>query len=241
MGVTSTEDKKLGVTDNSADQERLMLDTIPVIKRIAGNKLSAPYYDSIEDITQKVLLKLWRWKSARNDKNLTGEEWKKLANTATQNEVNTFYSHNSKKEIRLSDTEAIEEFFFHARDAKIEGNSKFEVYSILSCIWNILQSFTLRQKYALLLQNQEFIVDLITTGCCKISDIADTLNLEKDILVRLIKQLPLPDEEICQVFEQAFREKITPKQMWESRCKAKVKLLKELKKLGNDENATFNK
>jgi DNA-directed RNA polymerase specialized sigma24 family protein len=219
-------------TDNSAEQEKLILETIPIIRKIAGSKLSSLHHDSIEDITQKVLLKLWKWKSSRSDKNLTADEWKKLANTATQNEVNTFYSHNSKKETRLSDTETTEELFFKVPTAKIEGNTELEVYSMLVCIWRVIQSFTLRQKYSILLQNQEFIVDLITTRCCKISEIADALTLEKDILAQIIRQLPLPDEDICKVFEQATGEKITPKQMWESRSKAKVKLLAELKKLG---------
>jgi DNA-directed RNA polymerase specialized sigma24 family protein len=231
MGETSSEENKENNADNSADQERLLLETIPIIKRIAGSKLSTFYHDSIEDITQKVLLKLWKWKNNGNDKTLTGEEWKKLANTATQNEVSTFYSHNSKKETRLSDTEISEELFFKVPTSKIEGNTELEVYSILVCIWKVIQSFTLRQKYSILLQNQEFIVDLITTRCCKISDIASSLMLEKDVLAQLIRQLPLPDEEICKVFETATGEKITPKQMWESRSKAKVKLLAELKKL----------
>jgi DNA-directed RNA polymerase specialized sigma24 family protein len=232
MGETSSEEKiQASNNDNSAEQEKLLLETIPVIRRIAGSKLSSFYHDAIEDITQKVLLKLWKWKSGRTDKNLTGEEWKKLANTATQNEVNTFYSHNSKKETRLSDTETTEDLFFKLPSSKIEGNTELEVRSILVCVWKILQSFTLRQKYSILLQNQEFIVDLITVNCCKISDIADALNLEKGMLAQIIRQLPLPDEEICKVFETATGEKITPKQMWESRSKAKVKLLAELKKL----------
>jgi DNA-directed RNA polymerase specialized sigma24 family protein len=233
MGETSSEEKiQASNNDNSAEQERLMLETIPIIRRIAGSKLSSFYRDSIEDITQKVLLKLWKWKSRRTDKNLTGEEWKKLANTTTQNEVNTFYSHNSKKETRLSDTETTEELFFKVPTAKIEGNTELEVRSILVCVWKVVQGFTLRQKYSILLQNQEFIVDLITTNCCKITDIADALSLEKDVLAQIIRQLPLPDEEICKIFAQATREKITPKQMWESRSKAKVRLLAELKKLG---------
>jgi DNA-directed RNA polymerase specialized sigma24 family protein len=233
MGETLSEEKKQnGNTENSAEQEKLLLETIPVIKRIAGSKLASFYHDSIEDITQKVLLKLWKWKSSRTDQNLSGEEWKKLANTATQNEVNTFYSHNSRKETRLSDTEATEDFFFTLPNSKIEGNTELEVRSILVQIWAIMQSFSLRQKYSILFQNQEFIVDLISTGCCKISEIADFLNLEKDVLANIIRQLPIPDEEICKFFEQATGEKIMPKQIWEARNKAKVKLLAELKKLG---------
>jgi DNA-directed RNA polymerase specialized sigma24 family protein len=229
--TVSEKNKQNSNSDISGEQEQLLLETIPIIRRIAGSKLSALYHDSIEDITQKVLLKLWKWKSRRNDKNLTVEEWKKLANTATQNEVNTFYSHNSKKETRLSDTEIPEELFFKVPNANIEGNTELEVYSILVCVWKVVQSFSLRQKYSILLQNQEFIVDLITTKCCKISEIADVLMLEKDVLAQIIRELPLPDEEICNIFEQATGEKITPKQMWESRSKGKVKLLAELKKL----------
>ncbi len=232
MGETSSEEKiQASNNDVSGEQEKLLLETIPIIRRIAGSKLSSLYHDSVEDITQKVLLKLWKWKSGRSDKILTGEEWKKLANTATQNEVNTFYSHGSKKETRLSDTETTEDLFFKLPNSKIEGNTELEVRSLLVCVWKVVQSFTLRQKYSILLQNQEFIVDLITTNCCKISDIADALNLEKDMLAQIIRQLPLPDDEICKIFETATGEKITPKQMWESRSKAKVKLLAELKKL----------
>lgn len=76
-----------GNSDISAEQEKLLLDTMPVIKRIASSKLSFSYRDFIEDITQKVFLKLWNWKSRRENVVLNEEEWKKLANTATQNEI----------------------------------------------------------------------------------------------------------------------------------------------------------
>ena len=237
MTDPTSEKSNNGKTNFNAPEEqvKLLLGTVPLIKRIAAGKLNLFSRDFVEDITQKVFLKLWNWKSRKKETALNEEEWKKLANTATQNEIKSFYAHKSKREIQFSEVADDDVFFSESKISEIAGNTSHETRTLLILIWKTLQTFSLRQKYSILLQNQEFIVDLVTSGVCQISEIAESLKLENDVLAQIIRELPLPDETVCQIFYQAVGEKLVPKNIWEARNKAKVKLFAELKKLGKYE------
>jgi hypothetical protein len=51
----------------SPNQEKYFLNTFPLIQRVASRRLSVYCQATVEDITQKVMFKLWNWKlSAAN-------------------------------------------------------------------------------------------------------------------------------------------------------------------------------
>jgi DNA-directed RNA polymerase specialized sigma24 family protein len=210
----------------AVEQEQLLLKTIPSIKKIAARKLSTFYPAATDDIVQKVFLKLWNWVSKSNRQPLTEEAWQKLANRATQNEIKTFYSHKSNKEITLfEDGESIEA----NRVNSIEGNSEREINSVAMIAWNEISRLSLRQKYALLLQKQELILYLVGSKCCQIEEIARELQLSRNKFLEIFQFIPLTDEKISVIFFEITNEKLTVKQVWEARSKARTKLGKVLK------------
>ncbi len=212
--------QELNSPEIPAEQEQYLLETVPLIKRIVGRKLHRSFISASDDISQKVFLKLWKWIS-KSKKELTGEEWQKLANTATQNEIKTFYSHKSNKEIAcIDDQEVISKNSF----GLIEGDTEKEVNSLAMRAWEEIKKLSLRQKYALLLQKQELILYLVASKCCQIQEIAEHLQLSKERFLEVYQLLPLPDEKISEIYFEAAKEKLTTKQIWEARSKARTKL-----------------
>lgn len=217
-------------------QENYFLQTSNLIRCIVNSKLnyyyhqSFVYHDAAEDITQKVLLKLWKWKIKRIDRHLTELEWFKLANTSAQNEVKRFQAQNFTRNRQLSINHVADEFELHnthlLSPAQIEGNTNFETLTLVLKFWQAIKKLSKRQKYAILLTNTELISQLIVTNCCKLQDISNCIDLTKEELAQVIKELPLSDDRICQVYERVYTQKIVPKQIWEARFKARKKLSK---------------
>jgi DNA-directed RNA polymerase specialized sigma24 family protein len=207
------------------DQEQYLLETVPLIRRIVGRKLLNIYSASRDDVSQRVFLKLWKWVS-KSKRELTNEEWQKLANTATQNEIKTFFSHKSNKEsLSIEDQDT----YHKAGVVTIEGDSEREVNSLAISVWRDIKDLSLRQKYALLLQKQELIFYLVASKCCQIDEVAHHLQMSKEKFLEIYQLLPLSDERISEIYFEVSQEKLTTKQVWEARSKARTKLSKVLK------------
>jgi DNA-directed RNA polymerase specialized sigma24 family protein len=217
--------QELNSPDIPREQEQYLLETVPLIRRIINRKLNRSFVSAADDISQKVFLKLWKWIS-RSKKELTGEEWQKLANTATQNEIKTFYSHKSNKEVlSIDDEDSIREDGL----AFLEGDTELEVNSLAVSSWKEIKNLSLRQKYALLLQKQELIFYLVASKCCQIDEVAEHLQVSNERFLQIFQLLPLSDEKISEIFFEVTNEKLTTKQIWEARSKARTKLYKVLR------------
>jgi DNA-directed RNA polymerase specialized sigma24 family protein len=216
---------------NRADEEHI-LKTVPLVRRIVGYRLGSSFPNYVEDIVQKVILNLWRWKDKREGLPLSEEEWQKIANRAAQNEVKMLYRQNLGREVFITDlSEPDKEFEIPALNKTADGNTEAESHSLLNYVWITIQELSTRQRYALLFQKQELIVYLLTGKCCKLNELAEFLNLSKETLLGIIRALPYSDEQICDFFRQNLNEEVTPKQIWEARGKARVKIAAALKKL----------
>jgi DNA-directed RNA polymerase specialized sigma24 family protein len=217
--------QELNSPEIPTEQEKYLLETVPLIRKIIGRKLNFFHSSSADDIGQKVFLKLWKWIS-KSKKELTNEEWQKLANTATQNEIKTFYSRKANKEILSIDNgEAV----YGDKSAFVEGDTELELNSLASLAWDEIKKLSLRQKYALFLQKQELILYLVASKCCKISVIAEHLQMSEEKFLQVFQLLPLSDEKISEIFFEITNEKLTTKQIWEARSKARTKLSNVLK------------
>jgi hypothetical protein len=226
---SENEENLPATTDETFFQNESYLQTIPLIKKIVSYKLSFKHRESIEDVTQQILLKLWSWKT-RKERSLSSTEWQKLANIASQNEVNTFYSKKLHKESPLSETDNEEIYLADKKQSfSIVGNTPAETSSLLNLIWKTIPQLSLRQRYAVLL-GQDFILYLIAHRCCRITDLAQSLQLSRAEMENIIKSLPLSNAEICEIMKRIFKEEITEQKMWEARTKGKLKLLAALKK-----------
>ena len=207
-------------------QREYFLETIPLIRSIAAHKIGRKYTSAVEDLVQKTALKLWSWQSKKEDLSLTREEWRRLANTAAQNEVKTFYKQKFHKEVPIPDHEGGQVFADKSGESRIEGNTGAESNSLMTFLWKAMQELSLRQRFALLLWDKAFIVNLIVGGCCTIGELATFFKLEEKSLRKLIKILPLSDSDLSELLKREFELEVTERQIWNARGKAKKKLYK---------------
>lgn len=216
----------------SPSQEKHILDTFYYIHKIISRKLGRRYQSAVEDLKQRVFLKLWRWKKGKSDRNLSAEEWQKLAHVAAVNEVIDFFRKKDNRLIPFSQMNAEierEVFSVESSDALI-GNSSAEVNSMLVLVWVAAQSLTLRQKYAYFFRFHDFAVEFITSGCCSIEELAEFFEITQKELLKIIESLPFSDEQLALLLgEKLGGENVAPKQIWEARSKAKARLAKNLR------------
>ncbi|HRH45480.1 MAG TPA: hypothetical protein PKY82_27830 [Pyrinomonadaceae bacterium] len=209
-------------------QEDLSLKTFSLIQKLVRGKLNDLYTDYVEDITQTVLLKLFRWKSNRTDVELTEDDWLKIVNVATQNAIKSFYTHKLRRDLATDDEKL--DFLANATSQIFtEGNTEIEVRSLLLSLWKNFQTLPLRQKFSLILHNENFILELLLNKCCSISEISDSLGISENELDQLLEKIPLSDDEISGVLEGVIKETISPLNVWKARKRAKLNLITTLK------------
>lgn len=215
----------------SPNQGKEFVCVAPLVHKVISRKLGSRHRDSIEDLKQKVFLKLWRWKKDRETDDLTEEDWLKLANVAARNELTDFFREKYTRDVPFSQlSDAMQQEVSDTESAEIlPGNSKPEICSLLKLVWKAAQSLTLRQKYAYFLPFPDFIVEFIVCKCCSIEELAFYFETNADDFSEIIDRLPLSDENIGKLLEEKTGGKITSKQIWEARSKAKARLAAQLK------------
>lgn len=214
---------------NLSVQDKHFLKTLPLIRRIAARHLRGSYRDAVEGVVQRVALKLWKWKLRHPGKELSEDAWQRLANSAAHNEVKNFYASRWRREISLSEVSEEEIMVSSKTPVQVPGDTPAELRSLLIQMWTAMQQLSLRQKYALLLRNAEYITDLIENEVCSLEEIAASLEINTEELKEMIVNLPLSDERIRSLLAAKLREQTTVKQVWAARNKAKLKLRKALK------------
>lgn len=220
----------------SLNREKDFACVAPLIHKVISRKLGSRHRDSIEDLKQKVFLKLWRWKKDQGIDDLSEEEWQKLANVAAHNEVTDFFREKYSRDVAFSQmTDAMQQEITEIESFEVlVGNSKPEICSLLTLVWKAAQKLTLRQKYAYFLPFSDFIVEFIVCKCCSIEELAFYFEASESELSEIIDRLPFSEENIGKLLEKKLGGKITPKQIWEARSKAKARLAAALR------NSVFN-
>jgi len=216
---------------NSQIQEKYFLDTFPLIHHLASRKLSAHCHGTVEDIAQKVMLKLWSWKTLRSERELSEDEWRRIANTTTQNEIKRFYGDKSQREVSLSATKENGDFarlIEKLLQSEIEGNTDLELRSLLLQIWKSILNQSLREKYALLLKSRELLNRLFAHGCCKIKEATDVLDLTKEEFIEIYRSLPLSDADIAVLVERKLNQPTTSENVLKARQRARAKIRNDL-------------
>lgn len=218
-------------------QEKYFLNALQLVRRIARQKLHGACRQAADDIVQQVSLNLCKFKGRREEEEeeqsspaaegLTQEEWLKLANTAARNEITSYFRRKYRRERLFEEMpeEASDHFILFAdQTAALEGNSRAEFASLLKQVWKLLETFSLRQKYAFILRNDDLIDDLISHECATLNEIAAFLELEAAEFYEIATVLPLPFEDIRHLIERKTGTTITVEQVWAAHAKARAKL-----------------
>ena len=225
---------------SEASQEKYLLQSLSIVHRIVKGKLGFAYRDSVDDLNQQIFLKLWRWKKARSDKELSEVEWEKLASVTAHNEIIDFFTSSQRRMILFSQIDENTEELHLSVISSVNnqepqpGSPSIETRSLLLLIWKSAQNLTLRQKYAFMLNNPDFIVDFIAAECCSMKELAAYFDITIKELSAIAGNNSLPDKEIAEILEKKLNKKVSPKSVWEARGKAKAKIAKRLAELLNN-------
>lgn len=260
-------------------QEEYLLETLPLVRRIAVRRLSRRHPDAIDDITQRVALKLWRWsvrrqigtetgerentllneeavngnnsnndggdngsdgkrygssaenKCTRLSATLTFDEWQRLANRTTENEIKTFFAAKHQKEIQLTGNSATEDGRLDIDRLpvpRIEGSTDYEQRSQLCGIWKSFGNLTLRERYAFALKERTLCNLLVAYDCCRVGEIARALDVSREEFIEIYKSLPLDEKQIARLLERKLGKKLTPGLVTKSRQRARAKIRRAL-------------
>lgn len=212
-----------------SQQEKYFLNTFPLINQIILKKVGFVPSRLVDDLVQQVRFKLWRWKQTQQ-KEITFDEWQRLANVAANNEVIDYQRKKENQNILFSELAEDQQSFplrFH-QQVSVEGETNYESLTLLLLLWRKFQQLSLRQKYAFLLNKYEFVNFLLKFGCCTPKEVADSLALSENEFIELLKQIPLNDAAILNLLAEKFGEQLTEEQIWTARSKAKANLMKSL-------------
>lgn len=217
--------------NSSSVQENFILQALANVHKLILYKLGASHQDSIEDLSQRIFYKIWLWRH-RNKKELELQEWQKVINVTVNTEVSEYFSERPRREILFSQAgfNLQEEMLSTESSPQTpEGNSETELRSLLLSIWKTAHILSLRQRYAFLLHNPDFLVEFVMYECCTGTELAAFFEMTAGEISDVLKFLPLSDEKIAIILETKIKEKVSPNQLWEARAKAKKKLSKILK------------
>lgn len=206
-----------------------LLRVTPLVRRIVrGNLRGIHLKRATEDVEQQVLLALWQWRGRNPDRKLTAEEMAKTASRAAKRAAHYYYRRENKQQMRNpTDPQVdfervkINENVAAAKNVSLAGETKTEVRSLGKFLFQSIEKLTPRQRFALLLQKSDLIARLLAARACRVLDVAASLSLNRAEFVAALKQMPLSDEQIGELWTEKTGESLTSKQVREARCKAR--------------------
>jgi hypothetical protein len=217
----------------SSIQENYVLQALADVRKLIFYKLTSIHRDSAEDLMQRVFCKIWSWKT-RYNKTLEFDDWKKLTKTVVYREISEFFGEKYTHDVLFSqlDIDHWEEFFkLQSFKNSIEGNTRTETDSLILSFWNAAQILSLRQRYAFVLCNENFLIEFINSGYCKFEELASYFDLRPEIFSGIMELIPLSESEIGELLSEKLNVSVTADQIWQARSKAKARLIQHLKQL----------
>ena len=124
-------------------------------------------------------------------------------------------------------------------EARIEGNSDYELESQLRQIWKSFLNLSLREKYALVFKERRLCNRLIFHRCCKTKDIAAALEVSREEFIEIYRRQSLGEEEIARLLERKLRQAVSSSNVTKARQRARAKLRQALE-TGSFDGKTFD-
>lgn len=181
-----------------ADSDDSLLASLPVVQKIIRRKITLPWASDASDLAQGIVLRLLKWRDKYHKKSaeMSPDEWQSLAAQTTYNEINRHFAKN--RTTKVVPIEAVEEI---ASPEIIEGTSNAEVFSLTRHVWQEICSLSLRQRRALLLANQDTVINFLTCGITD-AEFAEILNFSMEEWENIKENLPLKNFQIAELIKK---------------------------------------
>lgn len=181
------------------DSDDSLLASLPVVQKIVRRKITLPWHSETSDLVQGIVLRLLKWRDKYREKSaeMSPDEWQSFAAQTTYNEINRHFAKNRRTTVVPIET--VEEI---ASPEVIEGTSSTEVCSLARIVWQEICSLSLRQRRALVLANQEIIINFLACGITD-EELAEILNLSMEEWEIIKEKLPLKDFQIAELIKES--------------------------------------
>lgn len=182
-----------------ADSDDSLLVSLEVVQKIVRKKQSSSWRSEAIDIVSGAILRLLKYRRKNKEKSqaMSNEEWENFSAKAALNEIKRHYSKNSQA-ILLS----LEEIDEPADPKSLEGETSAEVMSLIRALWQEFCSLTLRQRRALILQNQKFTLSFLDKGISD-NEFAISLEISLECWMAIRVFIPFKDIEIAELLREA--------------------------------------
>jgi DNA-directed RNA polymerase specialized sigma24 family protein len=186
-----------------ANSDDSLIAAIPIVQKIAQRKLINSWQTDIADLVQTVALRLFSWRMRYSERSnaMSPSDWDSFSARTAYNEINRHYSRHRGFVLPIDSINEI------PAQEKVEGGTTAEVSSLVKIFWQEICSMSLRQRQALILCSQEFVVYLLAdsvTDC----ELAKSLDLTIDEWNEIKERLPLSDLEIASISIEIAKNKM---------------------------------
>lgn len=182
-----------GEKDETKEKSRnSLVAVLPVVEKIVSRKTLLSWQSDASDLVQTVALRLWKWQDKFSDKSdqMSEGEWQSFAARTAYNEINRHYSKKFISQVSLETATNV------IGQESAEGQTDTEVFSLIKLVWQKICCLTVRQRRALLLHNEELIINLLLAEISD-EDLAKVLNFTMDDWIEIKTRLPLSDAQIA--------------------------------------------
>lgn len=179
--------------ERKAEQGDDLVASLAVAERIVRRRRFAFWQSEAADILQAIALRLVKWRSKYREKSaeMTPADWESFTAKAAYNEVNRHFSREaSSNHLPL---EAAAEVL---APETLEGETRAEVNSLVGRYWQGICSLSLRQRRALLLHNDDFVMYFVEGGITD-EELAEVLEMSIGEWIEISERMPLTNAEIA--------------------------------------------
>ncbi|MBK7802805.1 MAG: sigma-70 family RNA polymerase sigma factor [Chloracidobacterium sp.] len=212
-----------GGPGDAHDREGFVAESLKLIRKVIAGRRSVPI-DDVPDISQEIVLRLWKWRTKFEDKSarMADVDWLSFTARTTHNEVNRNLSNRGRHlEVSIDEVEL-------SQGSQISPSD--ETFQLVEIAWQGICKLSLHQRQA------SFQFGRSGTSAFQFGIEEDeflrSLRLSRESWKTIAAKMPLNDSEIAEIanLDSSFRQRgTTAGAIKKARCDARKKL-KELMK-----------
>lgn len=178
-------------------REGLLAESLKLIRKVIAGRRSV-LVDDVPDVSQEIVLRLWKWRTkfAGKSSQMSEDEWSAFTARAAHNEVNRNLSNRIRHaEISIDEVELGER----------SQTSSAETYQLVESAWQGICRLSLHQRQALLFSSVDLVLYLFQFGIEE-DELLRMLGLSRESWETISRKMPLTDSEIADLANRDSRQ-----------------------------------
>ena len=188
---TSPGDPPTSGPGDALDCDGLLTQSLKLIRKVIAGRKSV-LGDDVPDVSQEIVLRLWRWRTkfAGKSSQMSENEWSAFTARAAHNEVNRNLSNRIRHaEISIDEVEVGE---------GSQTSPSDETFQLVEIAWQGICRLSLHQRQALLFSSVDLVLQLFQFGIEE-DELLRTLGLSSESWKTIAARMPLNDSDIAEI------------------------------------------